>query len=83
MNSSLSEREKEVAILIAKGHTDVEIAQQLFISRRRVGEIIFTIKLKYHVSSRVTIGIVVYHLGWLNINEIIGEADYAEKSSLH
>jgi DNA-binding NarL/FixJ family response regulator len=59
----LSEREKEVAILVAKGYTDVCIAKELYISRRRVGEIIFTIKQKWQVTSRVEVGILVYHLG--------------------
>ncbi|MNH92256.1 Bacterial regulatory protein, luxR family [compost metagenome] len=61
----LSEKEKEVAILIAHGMKDVEIAQKLYISRRRVGEIIFKIKDKWGVLSRVEIGILVYHFGWI------------------
>ena len=42
----LSTREREVAVLVAKGKKDVEIATLLFISRRRVGELIFNIKEK-------------------------------------
>ncbi|WP_036737551.1 response regulator transcription factor [Paenibacillus zanthoxyli] len=61
----LSEKEKEVAILIAQGMKDVEIAQKLYISRRRVGEIIFRIKDKWGIFSRVEIGILVYHFGWI------------------
>lgn len=62
---SLSNREKEVAILIAHGMKDVEIAHKLYISRRRVGEIIFTIKEKWGITSRVEIGILAYHFGWI------------------
>ncbi|MBN3524016.1 response regulator transcription factor [Paenibacillus apiarius] len=61
----LSEMEKEVAVLIAHGYKDVEIAKQLFISRRRVGEIIFLIKKKWKISSRVEIGVLAYHFGWM------------------
>ncbi|MCQ4087447.1 LuxR C-terminal-related transcriptional regulator [Saccharibacillus sp. JS10] len=61
----LSEKEKEVAILVAEGMKDVEIAQTLFISRRRVGEIIFSIKDKWEIASRVQIGILACHLGWI------------------
>jgi DNA-binding CsgD family transcriptional regulator len=79
----LSEREKEVALLIAKGYKDTEIAKQLFISRRRVGEIVSSIKNKFQVSSRVKIGILVYHMGWLDIKEIIKEEEYAKKSTIY
>ncbi|MGE6375729.1 hypothetical protein [Peribacillus muralis] len=37
----LSNRDPDVAVLVAKGKKDVDIAKILFISRRRVGEIIF------------------------------------------
>ncbi|PDM41725.1 helix-turn-helix transcriptional regulator [Parageobacillus yumthangensis] len=83
MQPFLSEREKEVALLIAKGYKDTEIAKQLFISRRRVGEIVSSIKNKFQVSSRVKIGILVYHMGWLDIKEIIKEEEYAKKSTIY
>ncbi|MDN3499683.1 helix-turn-helix transcriptional regulator [Microbacterium sp. APC 3898] len=65
----LSTREREVAVLVAKGKKDVEIATLLFISRRRVGELIFNIKEKWEITSRVEIGIGVYHFGWLHSQE--------------
>lgn len=65
----LSTREREVAVLVAKGKKDVEIAKLLFISRRRVGELIFNIKEKWDITSRVEIGIGVYHFGWLHSQE--------------
>ncbi len=69
MRQGLSKREKEVAILVSMGYTDNEIAKKLYISRRRVGEIISIIKKKWNVRSRVQIGIVAYHVGlveWKN-----------------
>lgn len=65
----LSDKERDVAILVAEGKKDVEIAKLLFISRRRVGEIIFNIKEKWGISSRVEIGIGVFYFGWLKIKE--------------
>lgn len=65
MIKPLSEREKEVAILVAMGLRDVDIANRLFISRRRVGELISSIKQKWNVNSRVEIGIMVYRMGWV------------------
>lgn len=65
----LSNRERDVAVLVAKGKKDVEIAKILFISRRRVGELIFNIKEKWGLTSRVEIGIGVYYFGWLQFQE--------------
>jgi DNA-binding CsgD family transcriptional regulator len=75
MQTLLSKREKEISILIAKGYKDYQISESLFISRRRVGEIILNIKRKYKLTSRVSIGILVYHFGWLSINEVVKEDD--------
>ncbi|TYR78251.1 helix-turn-helix transcriptional regulator [Priestia megaterium] len=61
----LTEQEKNVAAMVAKGKKDKEIAYELFISRRRVGEIIFHIKQKFHINSRVEIGILAYQLNLL------------------
>lgn len=65
----LSEKEREVAILVGYGYKDVEIAQILFISRRRVGEVIASIKRKWGKRSRVEIGITAYRLGWLKMDD--------------
>ncbi|WP_229520931.1 MULTISPECIES: response regulator transcription factor [unclassified Paenibacillus] len=73
----LSEKEKEVAILIAQGMKDVEIAQKLYISRRRVGEIVFRIKDKWGIFSRVEIGIMAYHYGWIFPPESAAEVEMA------
>ena len=65
----LSNRERDVAVLVAKGKKDVEIARLLFISRRRVGELIFNIKEKWGLTSRVEIGIGAYYFGWLDTQD--------------
>ncbi|SFX31659.1 regulatory protein, luxR family [Thermoactinomyces sp. DSM 45891] len=69
MDHLLSCREVEVAVLVAKGYKDNEIALSLFISRRRVGEIIASIKSKWHITSRVQIGIITYYCGLIDIKK--------------
>lgn len=71
MAKSLSTREREVAILVSKGMKDVEIAKALYISRRRVGELIASIKEKWEIKSRVEIGIGVYFHGWVMFKDDI------------
>ncbi|MER2008593.1 MULTISPECIES: LuxR C-terminal-related transcriptional regulator [unclassified Exiguobacterium] len=60
IQTKLSGKETEVAGLIAKGYKDVEIAKTLFISQRRVGEIVFNIKQKWGIQSRVELGIIAF-----------------------
>jgi DNA-binding NarL/FixJ family response regulator len=76
----LSNRERDVAVLVAKGKKDVEIAKLLFISRRRVGEIIFNIKEKWGITSRVEIGIGAYMFGWLKFADNHSMSDFAAHS---
>ncbi|APH06404.1 response regulator transcription factor [Bacillus weihaiensis] len=73
MEGLLSDRELEVAKLVAEGLKDVEISKRLFISRRRVGEIIFSIKRKLNITSRVQIGIAAYTLGLIAFQINYGE----------
>ena len=68
MKIGLSQREVEVAVLVAKGMKDIEISRMLFISRRRVGEIIASIKQKLNIQSRVQIGILAYQKGLVEFN---------------
>ncbi|WP_439740713.1 response regulator transcription factor [Bacillus pseudomycoides] len=67
MSVRLSAKEKEVAILVSNGMKDKEIAQTLYISRRRVGEIIASIKEKWNIHHRVEIGIRAYYYGLITI----------------
>ncbi|QLK09298.1 hypothetical protein BMG_6070 (plasmid) [Priestia megaterium] len=69
--SRLSKREKEIAILVSKGLTNKEIASKIGISERRVGEIVYNIKEKWSIVSRVEIGILTYHLKLINIDYLI------------
>ncbi|RBP02485.1 response regulator transcription factor [Rossellomorea aquimaris] len=62
LENKLSKRETEIAALVAKGLTNKEIAFNLSISQRRVGEIVSNIKQKWSIESRVEIGIISYHL---------------------
>ncbi|WP_245193124.1 ATP-binding protein [Amycolatopsis alba] len=50
--SELSPREQDVARLLAGGHTNREIAQALFLSRRTVEEYVVKVRRKLNVSSR-------------------------------
>ena len=68
MKVELSQRESEVVALVAQGMKDVEISRALFISRRRVGEIIASIKQKLNIQSRVQIGILAYQKGLVDFN---------------
>ncbi|MDR6227007.1 response regulator transcription factor [Desmospora profundinema] len=61
----LTDREREVAVLIAKGYKDEEIADRLDISRRRVCEMVSSIKEKWDIGSRVEIGVLAYQIGWI------------------
>ena len=58
---SLTTLEEQVAILIAQGYENTEIARELYMSLRNVAIHIKSIKNKWNVVSRVEIGILVYH----------------------
>ncbi|MDR6227011.1 response regulator transcription factor [Desmospora profundinema] len=62
----ISSIERDVARLIAKGYKDEEIAQELYISRRSVAKYVALLKKRWKVRSRVSIGVMVCHLGWLD-----------------
>lgn len=51
-DSCLTQREREVLSLVALGHTDRKIAEQLAISTRTVNRHVSNILLKFAVSSR-------------------------------
>ncbi|MBE5106416.1 response regulator transcription factor [Bacillus thuringiensis] len=66
MKRMLTERELEVAIYVAKGLTDAEISRKIYVSSRRISTIINHIKEKWHINSRVELGILVYHYGFID-----------------
>ena len=65
MKRMLTERELEVAIYVAKGYTDAEISKNICYPRR-ISTIINHIKEKWHINSRVELGILVYHYGFID-----------------
>ncbi|ACK97810.1 LuxR C-terminal-related transcriptional regulator [Bacillus thuringiensis] len=66
MKRILTERELEVAIYVAKGYTDAEISRKIYVTPRRISTIINHIKEKWHINSRVELGILVYHYGFID-----------------
>ncbi|QGV08637.1 DNA-binding response regulator [Bacillus cereus] len=71
MKRILTERELEVAIYVAKGYTDAEISRKIYVTPRRISTIINHIKEKWHINSRVELGILVYHYAPLFSNKEI------------
>nr|WP_025692767.1 LuxR family transcriptional regulator [Paenibacillus zanthoxyli] len=69
MCQELSPKERKVAILIAQGLKDIEISRYFDISMRRTGEIVASIKHKWDIQTRVQIGILVYHFGWIFLTD--------------
>jgi DNA-binding CsgD family transcriptional regulator len=59
----LTEREREVAILIAQGKTNTEIAQQLVVGKRTVETYVSNILSKLGVTSRTQIALWVHEKG--------------------
>jgi DNA-binding CsgD family transcriptional regulator len=59
----LSNREKEVLVLIAQGRTNREIGERLFISQKTVGVHVGRILAKLGVSGRVEAAAVAIRLG--------------------
>jgi len=62
----LTEREREVAILIAQGKTNPEIAQQLVVGKRTVETNVSNILSKLGVTSRTQIALWVHEKGLLH-----------------
>lgn len=67
IRKNLSDREREVAILIARGKANKEIACELNVSLRRISEVISIIKEKWNVESRVQVGILAYRMKFIEI----------------
>ncbi|RAP73500.1 hypothetical protein DL346_27050 [Paenibacillus montanisoli] len=67
-HSSLSARERQVAINVAKGYTNAEIAKQLFISLRTVTTHLERIYQKLNVPSRAALTRYVMEKGLLKEN---------------
>jgi DNA-binding NarL/FixJ family response regulator len=59
----VSDREKEVLLLVAKGYTNIEIAEQLFVSEATVKSHISSIFTKLNLRDRVQAVIFCYEFG--------------------
>lgn len=68
----LSEREVQVADLVSKGYSNMNISQELKISDGRVKNIISAIYKKLYVGNRVEMSQKIKQIG-INVNKIEGE----------
>ncbi len=71
MVDSLTRREKEIVVLIAKGHRNQDIAKQLYLSKSTVRNHITHILAKLRVERRSQIVAYAYEAGWMNGEEKI------------
>lgn len=65
VQSSLTSRELDVMTFLTKGHTNREIAHQLFISERTVQTHLSNIFHKFQVNSRTEAVLVAVRQGWM------------------
>ncbi|MFH8348629.1 response regulator [Streptomyces sp. NPDC018045] len=63
-NSPLTEREIEVAALVAEGKTNADIADELFISAGTVKTHVASIQRKFDVRNRVGVAVRAWELGY-------------------
>ena len=68
--NDLSEREMEILRLAAKGMTNKDIADKLFLSRRTVQSHLSNIFRKMNVGSRTEATIQAFGRGWLSLEDI-------------
>lgn len=61
----LTDREREIVRLVAQGHTDKDIAAQLFISPRTVDRHLRNVFVKLNISSRSALGVYAVRAGLL------------------
>ena len=66
----LSKREMEILRLAARGESNQEIADELFLSRRTIQSHLANIFTKMNVGSRTEATIQAFAKGWLNSNDI-------------
>ena len=71
----LTRREREVLALLAKGRTNQEIADELFISRNTAGVHVSNILGKLGVSGRVEAATVAHRLGLAEPEALVGRRD--------
>ncbi len=69
----LTSREKEVIKLVARGLSNKEITVQLNLTNKTVAQYLYKIFRKLGVQSRVQAIIQVLKIGWLVIDDLVGE----------
>lgn len=67
---SLTEREREVLLLVAQGLSNLTIAEQLIISERTVRSHISNILEKLHLSNRTQAALYALRQGWLPLEPL-------------
>ena len=65
----LTERENEVLKLVAKGHTNQEIAENLIVSERTVGAHVSNILSKLHLANRTQAALYALRTGLASLSE--------------
>jgi len=66
--TSLTEREREILLLVARGLSNLNIAEQLVISERTVRSHISNILEKLHLSNRTQAALYALREGWLPLD---------------
>jgi NarL family two-component system response regulator LiaR len=64
--SSLTEREREVLTLVAQGKTDQQIAEELYLQAKTVGNHVSSILKKLNVASRTEATVWAIHEGFVD-----------------
>lgn len=70
MAPDLSDREKDVLSLLARGMTNATIAQQLHLSEGTVRNYVSIILSKLDVSDRTQAAVIALKYGWADLNEV-------------
>lgn len=66
--TSLTEREREILLLVARGLSNLDIAERLVISERTVRSHISNILEKLHLSNRTQAALYALRQGWLSLD---------------